>query len=483
MGLDVIRVANNDTSPRPSSGIRRRRDGCTECKRKKVRCDLQKPICTRCLRYPRGCTYTLSIVPDKVSDQLASGLASALLTLRQPTLDPSPLLQSDEAKFYMHVFSTETALRLFPAAPPIFLQSLIAASVETPHLFYALLAAACSHHGRLVGDSSPHSRTLCLRYTTLALSSLNSALQASSEDTMTVTTGTVATAMALCTNDVCNGNMHVWRTHLSGAGHLLAALLDNKKSKHNRYTAQAEEDPYIDCLVKWFTTLDVLAGMSGAQADVLYSERVPWYRPVSTTSTKGTVIDNICGYSLDLVPLLVRISHLVHGGGLDLGSGVETLEVSLIESGLYSLLASPTCTAPESSSSPLPSGLSTAELQNTHSAFVHSSLLHLHRRIQKLPQDDPRVRSDIVNILRSLTAISPSSPANILILWPIFSAGCETSCPAEREFIHERMHHMQKLGLGNFTRAAQLLGDYWGSQTALPWDVYFSALGCEMVLF
>ncbi|KAL4874260.1 fungal-specific transcription factor domain-containing protein [Aspergillus karnatakaensis] len=465
MVFDTVQVAKSTRQ----SGSRRRRDGCTECKRKKVRCDFQRPTCSRYLRYPRGCTYNLTIVPDKAPRKHARRTSNALKMgslVSQPMLNPSPLLSSADSRFYMHVFGTETALRLFPAAPSIFLQSLVSSSFQTPHLFYALLAAACSHHGRLVQDTSSKSRILCLQYTTLALSSLQSTLR---ESTRGLTAETVATSMALCTNDVCNGNMHIWRTHLSGAGQLLTTFLNSRKS--------STHDLYVDCLTKWFTTMDVLSGMSGAQVRSLYSESIPCYRLIPPTSP-GFKIDPLCGYSLDLVPLLLRVSHLISSGGLNVGTEEAfDSEITLVEDRLYSLVASATATQPE------PAGLSAAELRNTHLAFVHSSLLHLHRRVRKLSEADPIVRTDITNILNAIAQIPASSSANILILWPIFSAGCETDDPNDRNLIQDRMGHMQKLGLGNFTRARELLKGFWDSNTSLPWDIYFSSLGLEMVLF
>lgn len=55
----------------------------------------------------------------------------------------------------MHIFSTKPASRLFPAAPGSFLRSMISTALDTPHLLYALLAAACSHHQSLGSGHQP----------------------------------------------------------------------------------------------------------------------------------------------------------------------------------------------------------------------------------------------------------------------------------------------------------------------------------------
>lgn len=379
----------------------------------------------------------------------------------QPSLRLSPFLMSNESQFFLHVFSIETAPRLFPAASPLFLQRLIASSLETPHLLYALLASASSHHSRLMKDTGPTSKFFCLKFTNLSISSLRSAL---SDENATLTAETVTTAMALCTNDVCNGNMQTWRTHLGGVMRLFAAFLDSRGKMRI-------DDPYIQCLVKWFTTMDLLAGLSGrSESGVLSSENELLDRAFDQLSGH---IDDICGYSLRLAPLLARLSKMVQD---QCQNGLESLEL-IAESHILEreFLALIDCRVSDNQNY--------LELQSTHLAFVHSALLHLHRRVQMIPKDHDVVKTDIFNLLKAVKQIAPFSSANILILWPVFSAGCETDDIEERELIDDRMGDMQSHGLGNFTRARELLLKFWASKTPLPWDSYFASLGLELVLF
>ncbi|KAJ5326350.1 uncharacterized protein N7506_009452 [Penicillium brevicompactum] len=362
----------------------------------------------------------------------------------------------------MHIFSIETAPRLFPAASPLFLQRLIASSLETPHLLYAILASACSHHSRLIKDGTSNSKVSCLKFTNLSISSLRSAL---SNQDATLTAEAVTTAMALCTNDVCNGNMQTWRTHLGGVMRLFAAFLDSQGRMR-------VDDPYVQCLVKWFTTMDIIAGLSGLTGGgVLSSDNGLLDRTFD--QLEGN-IDDICGYSLQLVPLLVRLSHMVqhhYQSPLDIPQEKVT-ESHLLELEILSLTR---CGVPDISNH--------AELQSTHLAFVHSALLHLHRRVQLLPKNHEIVKADLSNIVNAVKQIPPSSSANILILWPVFSAGCETDDIEERNFIHRRMGDMESHGLGNFTRARGLLNTFWAAKTPTPWDRHFANLGLELVLF
>ncbi|KAJ5168437.1 uncharacterized protein N7482_004031 [Penicillium canariense] len=365
---------------------------------------------------------------------------------------------------------------LFPAARDSFLQRIISAAMETPHLLYALLASSCSHHSRLVQDSSPRRKMTCLKYTNWAIAGLRTALY---DPNQMIQPTTIITAMVLCTNDVCNGNMTIWRTHLRGVLRILTALLEQQRASFNM------NDPFIQCLVKWFKTMDILAALSGVHGECIHD---PGNGPLDSLSDHTTwSVDDISGYSLDLVPILAQIAQLVcHKDlrapaeiGMDDTPSPETMmQAEILETKLHSLVDRPVC------EDVLSSGGSLAwELQSTHLAFVHSALLHLHRRVQSFPMRHVKVRADIENILDAVSQIEPHSLTNILILWPIFSAGCETERHDEREMIQTRMGNMQKLGMGNFTRARAVLRQFWASGSPLPWDLYLARLGLELVLF
>jgi hypothetical protein len=89
----------------------------------------------------------------------------------------------------------------------------------------------------------------------------------------------------------------------------------------------------------------------------------------------------------------------------------------------------------------------------------------------------------VLNILNALRSIRPTSTANILLLWPIFSAGCETDEVAERGLVDERMGIMQDMGMGNFTRARRVLNRFWAAGTEERWDVWLAGVGVDLVLF
>lgn len=379
----------------------------------------------------------------------------------------------------MHHFVTQTIRVLFPLAPPVFGQTLVATAMETPHLLHALLAASCSHYARLVQKPSAHQLTV-LNFTNLAVAGLRAAL---ADPTETLRPETAMTAMVLCTNDVCNGNARTWKVHLSGVTQLLTALLARHK------TADGDPDPFFLCLLKWFAALDILAGLSGTHEGCVNDGQY-WNLTRNPNCGNGHV-DEICGYSTQLMPLLARIGQLarrnVHEQSIfetyTEPSSALSEELTHDAQDLETRILSIANQVPSAATLAFHDQVLASELHNTHLAFIHSALLHLYRRVELLPKSHPKVRAQVTAIFYNVQAIKPFSPANALILWPIFSAGCETDDLQERQAIQTRMANMQTMGLGNFTRARDALARYWESGASSRWDVYFAQSGLELVLF
>jgi hypothetical protein len=226
--------------------------------------------------------------------------------------------------------------------------------------------------------------------------------------------------------------------------------------------------------------MDVLAALSGLDVQCIHNPEDVLLGTSLLQSTDN--VDDICGFSLDLFQSMAQVSRWAHRQYFNSSTGLVWSDPSVseleLETKLYALLER------SIPSTRVTNGhISVLELQSTHRAFAHTALLHLHRRVQMLPKNHIQVRTDLNNILDAVSLIHPFSLANILILWPVFSAGCETDITTERGMIQTRMGNMQSLGMGNFARARQLLHRFWSSETSLPWDAYFAQVGLELVLF
>ncbi|KAH6638637.1 fungal-specific transcription factor domain-containing protein, partial [Truncatella angustata] len=462
------------------------------------KCDLKQPVCSRCARWPSQCKYATNFViftppagtrqsPEsraEASDPKVSSLVGGYTPSLPKCLPdcPSPYLQHPQLRFFMHHFATQTCDTLFPFAPPQFGDRLIRTAIYTPHLLYAALTASCSHHTRLVLDDPQRADLLKSRFTNLAITNLRKSLE---ESAGCPDLSSALTAMMLCTNDVCHGDRQLWKTHLHGARDILTVLLGDTTGVDETFTSY---------LVKWYSTLDIAAILSGRSDSSVSNGRYwPLTTIVKTLHLDTAYVDNICGYSIELWPFLARLGALIHKceSQIRLTTGVGKpgttapvdsrgdLETKAIEAGITALVYRPA----SEETHRLLGELKAEELRWTHAAFVYTALLHLHRRVLLLPKTHEKVRTDITNILNCIRQINSASSANILILWPIFSTGCDTDIPQERAFVKGRMMEMKVLGLGNFSRAHDVMVAYWDSGSSLHWNDFIAHNHFDIVLF
>lgn len=450
----------------------RRHDGCSECKRKKAKCDLKKPVCSRCSRFPRFCKYENFVQCLSSSESVVDSRPRSREDIRphQPTQPVSRYLVNHRSKFFIHHFGTQTITLLFPLAPSTFTSQLVSMALHSPCLLFALLAASSSHYSRLTSDLSMQRTTLT--YTNVAISFLRQALTTQN----VVKVDHVATAIALCTNDICNGTKDSYRSHLAGARHLLQTLR----------TSQSEDldASFMHGLTRWFSIVDVSASASGSRSSVGPDERHPVLELIQRPSRVR--VDDFCGYSLELMPLILSVERLSNScrdetliGRLQGTNNIDDNNNVLLESQILALSCPHELLIPDTAK-----GTDCEiEMMCSHEAFVGATLLYLYRRIGMLPRDHPKVRFAISKIILAVNNIAQDSTATILVLWPLFSAGCETDRIEERQLIDQRMAKMQQLGLGAFLQARRVMHAYWSSDTDLSWSEYVEHTGTMLVLF
>jgi hypothetical protein len=164
---------------------------------------------------------------------------------------PSTYISRLQAKMSIQAIVTKTTTVVFPLASQTFLTRLLSSAMETPRLLFAILATSHSHARRRLPTSSLENTTL--DYTNNAISGLRAALSLSNDRNSHRAVEMAMTAMALCTNEVCNGNIDLFRVHLSGVREMLVSgLVSGRNTK----------DPLAMYLFKWFAALDVSAGLS-----------------------------------------------------------------------------------------------------------------------------------------------------------------------------------------------------------------------------
>lgn len=80
-------------------------------------------------------------------------------------------------------------------------------------------------------------------------------------------------------------------------------------------------------------------------------------------------------------------------------------------------------------------------------AFRYAGLVHLHRRVLGGATDSDAVSNALNGLMESVTAIQTGSAIEAGVLFPIFTAGCETQNFEQRAEIKERLETLEGIGM------------------------------------
>jgi hypothetical protein len=373
-------------------------------------------------------------------------------------------------------------------------QQVLSIAAQTPHLLSAALALSCDQVRRLRGDSSLELQDRASFFLRKALTGLRKAMN---DPNQAPSFSTICTVLFLCTNEVMAGNNTAMRAHLRGAENLLSLALGKP-----RHEAVNNLDDKKRFLIRWFAVVDILASIMSL--DKTSSSSGQFWRIEAPPSIPSSpqYIDEFVGFSLELMPILARIGRMAR-----LQRRRKVLESSLESAGFHytemqtdlDMLLSDNILLTEQqltllftrASSPLLSQHNTPDTATlsdeavyVHQMFVHAALLHLYRRVQDLQPNDPKPAQALSAMLSLLAKLRPESPANVLILWPLFTAGCEAEHVLLRNYIEACMNRIRNYGWGNADAALGALRAYWHADgSGERWDVFLERRGFDVVLF
>ncbi|RXG43206.1 hypothetical protein VDGE_09758 [Verticillium dahliae] len=477
---------------------RRRRTGCTECRRKKTKCDEKKPVCSRCSKFPRLCTYDLSIVrklftaPEPIilaeappmdvqsrtqrASPAAAASTSSLLTYRPAAF---PMLRTGRHRFHFDHFIAHTVNIYFPLQPATTLGFVIPVAETHDYMLGALLAASYSHYYRLAGNET--SRTSSIEATVETLAGLRSAMGKGGESV-----ALLPTALLLATTCLCAGDTETYRKHLDGA--ILIVRQDGRRHGSN---------PLWAFSLRWLVHLLLMNRVSG-QPLTLQQETygLDWSLLLQSMPASSHV-DESTGLSYHLVSILNEVCDL---SDMDLPVPAQPSSPSawlLTEPVASSPLVSMSATdAPSSLETRLAGVRSSAllavqattvqaqtELRSTHALFADAILLSLYRRVHALTKHHPKVQATVDRMICSLRAMDKRSQANIPLLWPLLAAGCEAATNEQRLFLADRMTAMGSHGLGNCLIVLRFMQRYWAEGGDSKWNEFAREIGVDLVLF
>ncbi|KAL3301248.1 Fungal transcriptional regulatory protein N-terminal, partial [Colletotrichum asianum] len=371
---------------------KRRRTGCTECRRKKSKCDEKKPVCTRCTKYPRLCSYELSIKTTefKISkpstrkhgfQRIPVDCTPAIMHPSKPQVAGIISLRSTQHRFYLHHFITHTATIYFPLQPDALLHFAIPVAESSPAMLAAILAASCNHFFRLRGFQD--ARNAATEATVQSLSRLREAIPTSRF--RGESPALLATSLMLATTCLCVGDTTTYRQHLNGALHIV-----------QRDGEQHQSDPLWSLGLKWLTHLILMNRISGLPLPTQQKTGALDWAPLLISLPGPGQIDPVTGLSLDIVTILDEICDLSDTPASPTEQSASPDRICEKDHDTDSVFA---VDFPRERSlevlllylkSQTPSPDSWTELDYSHYMFINAALISLYRRVDGLPKEDEK---------------------------------------------------------------------------------------------
>lgn len=432
-----------------------------------------------------------------------------------------------EVPYYMELFNhfvhiTADVLvpvprQLYPDNP--FATVLPQIALGTPHLLSVMLAYAASHRAKWLNREEP--TEVISQLLNRTFEGLNRSLEDSRESK---SDATLATAIMLATYEIISAKVDdSWKTHLHGAreivvargladrlsGGLLTDSTDSGSSSGRNESSRMfgphqlkllnewiSEDEASYFLLRSFSYIDVIGSLSSSSASTSLTTNEPvaqlWSIPTNTRLSHDSGIDFLLGLDLNMIPIFSKVSSLIHRRRT-LSEKSETDHIVEEEEEIASealelsqiLL---TCCSNDSMKMVAPTrrafssaSCSYTQLRVMNLAFCYAALIHLYRRALLFPGQSDTVQSIVSTVTDLLeTHIPAGSHIEACMSFPIFTVGCEVYDHPTREVYRGRINGMKRFGIGQITRASEVMELCW--ESGRPWTEIVDEMGWDLNL-
>jgi hypothetical protein len=345
-------------------------------------------------------------------------------------------------------------------------------AVQDENLMNLLLAYSASHRARLLRQPEPGTRIAL--WVQDIFPNLRHALDNPSE---IISNANLATAIMLASLEIISpkafGVAVPWQNHLDTARQMIAA----RGGPQGMETA-SRGDKVSSFLWSWFAYLDILGSLSGGRAGASSSA---WILDYEIEEENEYQIDCILGFTGRCVHMLAKIAELSRvcdsqrigpdhtirtewQPSEDIVARAQKLEADLGASREHP--AKP-CTHMQSTGEAAYQWDS-REMAATNEAFHLAGLVHLHRRIFGKPSTHSDVQYAVREIFGALYKVRKGSSAEACLLFPMFTAGCETQDEKQRADILDRIKSIERFGMTQIHKARTLMERVW--ETGKPWE-------------
>jgi hypothetical protein len=337
-------------------------------------------------------------------------------------------------------------------------------AIQDENLMNLLLAYSASHRARLLQQPEPTTRIALwvkdvfpkLRY---ALNDPNS----------NVSNANLATAIMLASLEIISpktfGVSVPWQQHLLMARSMVLA----RGGVRSMYYERSDVSRF---LLRWFAYLDVLGSLIDGPADPpspTGSVQSPpdersksgWLYEYDFDDEMDYQIDCLFGFTGRCITILALIAELARGCDMNRIDGDKNIrpewapseEVIARAEKLISDLEAARTNARVQSCPHLHSAgeaayqWDTREMTATNEAYHWAGLVHLQRRILGKSTTHVDVKNAVSEIIGALYKVRKGSSAEFCLLFPMFTAGCDTQDEKHKQFIMDRFRGIEDFGM------------------------------------
>ncbi|KAL3476765.1 fungal-specific transcription factor domain-containing protein [Aspergillus californicus] len=376
---------------------------------------------------------------------------------------PLSLLKVPINLMYFHHFLNHTAKVLVPhdCGDNPFSSVLPSMAIGDPNLLNLMLAYSASHRARFIGHPEPANRIAL--WVSNVFPSLRIALEDPQEN---VTDSHLATAIMLLSLKIVSPSTFEvpipWQSHLQLARDLFLARQGQMAYPGNRVGA---------FLTRWIGYLDILGSLSCRHHK---PPLLAYYSVLSTCSEDEDrdefAVDCFTGFSPRTGLFLMQLGGLVHQCDNErfdaMGTFLHEWEPSLdIVCKAEDLIADwETLDMQVHAHEKHYQESESSDMIAVDRAFRYAGLLHLRRRVLGESPDSSSVQKVLDGLIQAVTAIRSGTTVEAGVLFPIFTAGCETQDVQQRIEIRERLEVLEGIGMKQIQNARTLMQRCWDAE-------------------
>ncbi|KAB8235122.1 Zn(II)2Cys6 transcription factor [Aspergillus alliaceus] len=457
--------------------------GCTRCKRRRQKCSEEKPSCKRCQDAGALCNYAIVLkwegrVPRRDEPKRAGNRSSKSLV--SPTKSPTPPAEFQGINYLdplsglpythrmlLHHFVTKCSLvachrhirtQICDMIFPMILQ--------IPSLMFATIARSALHLNTL---RRPELVDFALEedvssFMAKSLQCLRQELQTADPKTRFSLLPTIRT-LFIC--EIYSGKAdNSWRIHMEGA----KALIESTRTNISQENLESDAVHHW-ISIRWFESVQSLAALTQHIQHEEQWQRGP--RPLlCDQGEQSGVLDLYSGYTIDLDAVFREIGAAAwERQQLDNmpNNGSQLLEMNLrnrakwLEHSVRAMISRDSRMGPALAPDTSLSKEEATQFSVCNLAYQYSALIHIYRRVQKLPSSAANVQDCVRRILDTVIGILPVSELSpwVLLTTPIFTAGHEAMGEDRIKAKGLLVKLYEKLKIRNTLRSAHILEASW----------------------